>query len=115
MKFGLAAAALIGAGLLAGCAGATIGLRSTNSASIDGVPPPGAFYDSAAVQAEMLPGAFVGVLLLGYFADGIEGNHLDWRDGRGRSNPPPMAEDRTIAERDCSRPMEIPSANLRCR
>jgi hypothetical protein len=115
MKFSSAAAALIAGGLLAGCASATIGLRSANSASIGGAPPRGAFYNSAAIQAELTPGTVVAVLLLDYFAAGIEGEYPDWRYGRGRGEPPPMAEDRTIVERDCSRPMQTPSANLRCK
>jgi hypothetical protein len=115
MKFGLAAAALIGAGLLTGCAGTTMGLRSANSASIGGAPPRGGFYNSAAIQAELAPGAVAGVLLLGYLAAGTEGEQPDRRYGRAGSEPPPMAEDRSIAVRDCSRPMQVPSANLRCR
>jgi len=115
MKFGSAAAALIGAGLLAGCASATIGLRGANSASIGGAPPRGAFYNSAAIQAGLTTGTVVAVLLFDYLAAGIEGEYPAWRYGGGRSEPPPMAEDRTIAERDCSRPMQTPSANLRCK
>jgi hypothetical protein len=115
MKFGLAAAALIGAGLLTGCAGTTMALRSANSGAISRAPPRGAFYNSAAIQAELAPGAVAGVLLFGYLAAGTEGDHPDWRYGRAGSEPPPMVEDRSIAVRDCSRPMPPPSANLRCR
>src|ERR1700690_510978 len=118
MKFGLATAALVGAGLLAGCATATIGLRSTNSTPIGGgVLPPGGSYSSGAIQADLdvPPGAFIGVLLLGYLAAGVHGDYLNWGYARAARESPQLAEDRAIAERDCSRPMEAPSANLRCR
>lgn len=115
MKFGLAAAALISTGLLTGCAGTTMALRSANSASIGGAPPRGAFYNSAAIQAELASGAIAGVLLLGYFAAGTEDERPAWYYGRAGSKPPPMAKDRSIAVRDCSRPMPTPSANLVCR
>lgn len=118
MKFGLATAALIGAGLLTGCAGAAINLGSTNSPSFaNGVPPPGnaTSSGSVAIQADVAPGAFIGVLLLGYLAAGVHGDYRDWGYGRARHDPPPLAADRAVAERDCSQPMEAPSANLRCR
>ncbi len=100
MKFGLATAALIGASLLAGCAG---------------VLPPGGSYSSAAIQADVTPGAFIGVLLLGYLAAGVQGDYLGWRYGRAGRDSPQLAGDRAIAERDCSQPMQQPSANLRCK
>ncbi len=115
MKFGLATAALIGANLLAGCAGTTIALRSTNSPSIGGALPPGSSSGSAAIQADVTPGAFVGVLLLGYLAVGVQDDYLGWRYGRAGRNSPQLDEDRAIAERDCRQPMQRPSANLRCK
>src|SRR5487761_2086220 len=118
MKFGLATAALVGACLLEGCAGATITLRSTNSpAFASGAPPPGNSYSSgsAAIQADVTPGAFVGVLLLGYLAAGVQEDYLGWRYGRAGRNSLQLDEDRAIAERDCSQPMQRPSANLRCK
>lgn len=115
MKFGLATAALIGASLLAGCAGTTIALRSTNSPSIGGALPPGSSSGSAAIQADVTPGAFIGLLLLGYLAAGAHDDYLGWRYSRAGRDTPQLAEDRAIVERDCSQPMQQPSANLRCK
>lgn len=117
MKFSLATAALIGANLLAGCAGTTVALRSTNSPSIASAPPPGSSSSSGsvAIQADATPGAFLGLLLLGYLAAGVPDDYPGWRYARAGRNPPQLAEDRAIAERDCSQPMQQPSANLRCK
>jgi len=35
--------------------------------------------------------------------------------GSEPTKPPPMLEGRRVSEQDCSRPIEDPSANLRCR
>jgi hypothetical protein len=115
MKFASATAALIGAVLIAGCAGATIGLHSTSSPSIGGALPPGSSYGSASIVVDVPPGAFAGVLLLGYLAAGAQGDYQGRRYGSAGRNPPQMAEDRAVAERDCSRPIKAPSANLRCK
>ena len=118
MKFSLAIAALIGAGLLAGCAGATINLGSANSPSFgNGVPPPGSSYSSGsvAIQTDVTPGAFIGLLLLGYVAAGVPDQFPGWRYSRAGRDTPPLDQDRAIAERDCSQPMRQPSANLRCK
>lgn len=117
MKFNLATAALIGAGLLAGCAGTTIAVRSTNSPSIGGALPSGSSYSSgsAAIQADVTPGAFIGLLLLGYVAAGVPDHFSGWRYSRAGRDSPQLDQDRAIAERDCSQPMQQPSANLRCK
>ena len=115
MKFNLATAALIGAGLVAGCACTTIAVRSTNSPSIGGALPPGSSSGSAAIQADVTPGAFIGLLLLGYLATGVPDRFSGWRDSRAGRDSPQLDQDRAIAERDCSRPMQQPSANLRCK
>ena len=115
MKFSLATAALIGASLLAGCAGTTIALRSTNSPSIGGALPPGSSSGSAAIQADVTPGAFIGFLFLGYLAAGVHDDYLGWSYGRAGRDAPKLAEDRAVTEQDCSRPMQQPSANLRCK
>lgn len=116
MKFASAIAALITAMLLAGCAGTTIGLHGTNSPSLGGsAPAAGSSYSSAAIHAELRPNAYFGLLFLGAIAAGIHDNYLRWSYGPAWRKPPQLAEDRAIAERDCSRPMERPSANLRCK
>jgi hypothetical protein len=35
--------------------------------------------------------------------------------GSERSSPPALLEGRTVREQDCTKPLEDPSANLRCR
>jgi len=116
MKFASAIAALITAILFAGCAGTTIGLHGTNSPSLGGgAPAAGSSYGSAAIHAELRPNAYFGLLFLGVIAAGIHDNYLRWSDGPAWRKPPQLAEDRAIAVRDCSRPMERPSANLRCK
>ncbi len=117
MKFSLATAALIGASLLAGCAGTTIAVRSTNSPSIGGALPPGSTRSSGsvAIQADVTSGAFVGLLLLGYVAAGVPDHFSGWRYSRAGRDSPQLDEDRAIAERDCSQPMQQSSANLRCK
>ena len=114
MKSSLATAVLIGASLLAGCAGTTIALRSTNSPSMGGALPPGSSSGSAAIQADVTPAAFIGLLLLGYVAAGVPDHFSGWRYSRAGRDTPQLDEDRAIAERDCSQPMQQPSANLRC-
>lgn len=116
MRFKLALAALATTVLLAGCAGTTIGLRSTNSPSMPGsAPAPGSTYNSAAIQADVTPGAFFGLVFLGYLAAGFQDDYLRWRYGSAAREPPGLAEGRAVAERDCSQPLEPLYANLRCK
>jgi hypothetical protein len=116
MKFPWAFAALTTAILFAGCASSTIGLRTTAAPSMRGsAPAPGSSYSSAAIHAELSPNGYFGLLFLGYVAAGVQDNYFSWNYGSASRPPPPLAEDRAITERDCSRPMERPSANLRCK
>jgi hypothetical protein len=118
MKFKLAIALVVTALLLTGCAGATIGLRSSNSPSLGGgAPPPGSSYSysSVAVQADVSPGAYFGMMFLGYVMTGIQDNYRSWSYGAPLRKPPEMAEDRAVAERDCSQPLGPLYANLRCK
>jgi hypothetical protein len=116
MKPALATAVLSAAVLLAGCAGARIGMHSEAPPSMrGGAPVAGSSYSSASIQVGATPNAYFGLLFLGYFAAGVHDSYLDWRYGPARREAPPLAADRSIAERDCSRPMAQPSANLRCR
>ena len=116
MKFMRTPAVLFTAALFAGCAGGTIGVRSGTAPSLRGsAPAPGTSYSSAAIRAEVNSNAYFGLLFLGAFAAGVEDDYLSWRYGPERRKPPQLAEDRAIAERDCSRPMAAPSANLRCK
>lgn len=108
--------ALIGASLLAGCASTTIGLRTTNSPSMPGsAAPPGSSYSSVAIQADVSPNAYFGLVFLGYVMAGIQDNYLRWSRGSSWHKPPALAEGRAIVEQDCSQPLERPHANLRCK
>lgn len=112
MKFRLAIAAMVISTLLTGCAGSAIGLRSTNSPSLGGSAPAlGSSYSSAAIQAEVTPGAFFGLVFLGYIVTGIQDNYRRWSSRK----PPELAEDRSVVERDCSQPLGPLYANLRCK
>jgi hypothetical protein len=111
-----AIAALTTTLLLAGCAGTTIGLRSTNSPSMPGsTAAPAGSYSSAAIQADVTPAAFFGLVFLGYLAAGAHDDYLRWRYGTASRTPPELAEGRAVAERDCSQPLGPLYANLRCK
>jgi hypothetical protein len=102
--------------LLAACAGTTIGLDNSNAPLVrGGAPAPGSFYNAASIHAELRPNAYFGLFFLGYVAAGAQDNYSSWNYGPAGRKPPQLAEERTVAERDCSQPMELPSANLRCR
>ena len=116
MKFNSAIAALTAAIWLAGCASTGIGLHATNSPSPgSSAPAPGSAYSSAGIRAELRPNAYFGLLVLGFIAAGIHDHYLHWSHGSVWRAPPQLDEDRAIAERDCSRPIEATSANLRCK
>jgi hypothetical protein len=115
MKFKLAAAALCATVLLAGCASTTIGLSSTNSPTLTGAPAPGGSFSLVSINAEVTPGAFFGLALLGYLMGGVQDDYRRWSSGASSRAAPDLAEDRAIAERDCSQPLGPLYANLRCR
>jgi hypothetical protein len=116
MKSRLAIAVLVTPMLLAGCAGTTIGLHSTNSPSLSGnAPALGGARSPVAIQADVSPGAYFGLVFLGYLISGIQDDYLRWRHGSASRKPPEMAEDRAVVERDCSQPLGPLYANLRCR
>jgi len=114
MKSRLAAAA-IAAMLLAGCASTGISLSSTNSPSLSGAQATAVSYSSVWVNAEVTPGAFFGLALLGYIVAGVQDDYRRWSSGASWRTAPELVEDRAIAERDCSQPLGPLYANLRCR
>jgi len=57
------------------------------------------------VQSGSAVGAIVAIGVLGAM----------YGAGSESASPPPMIESRTVREQDCTRPIEDPSANLRCR
>ncbi|MBI5912728.1 MAG: hypothetical protein HY848_22585 [Betaproteobacteria bacterium] len=116
MKFKSAIAVVGTTLMLTACASTTIGLRSTNSPSLPGnTPAAGNSYNSAAIQANLTPGAFLGLVFLGYLAAGVYDDYLRWRYGSFSRKPPELAEGRAVAERDCGQPLGPLYANLRCR
>ena len=116
MKFKLAIAVVVIPMLLTGCASTTIGLRSTNSPSMPGsTSASGSSYSSVAIQADVTPGAFFGLVFLSYLVAGVQDDYLRWRYGSSSRKPPELAEGRAVAERDCSQPLGPLYANLRCK
>lgn len=116
MKFESAVSALIAPILLAACAGTSVGVRSGNSPSPGGsAPAPGSSYSTAAIQADLTPGAFFGLVFLGFLVSGVEDDKRRSSHGPTGRTPPEMAEDRAVVERDCSQPLGPLYANLRCR
>jgi len=116
MKFKSAIAVVGTTLMLTACAGTAIGLRSTNSPSMPGSTAAlGSSYNSAAIQADVTPGAFFGLVFLGYIVTGMQDNFRRWSYGSFSRKPPELAEGRAIAERDCSQPLGQLYANLRCR
>ena len=116
MRFALAIAAPMVAVMLAGCASARIGLDSSAPPSMRGsAPAPGTSYSSAVIRADVGASPWFGLLLFGAFAAAADDHGLNWNQGAAARTPPPLDADRAIADRDCSRPMDEPSANLRCK
>jgi hypothetical protein len=58
------------------------------------------------IQSGSAVGAIVAIGVLGAAIHG---------QGSDPADPPPLAGGRTVREQDCTRPLEDPSANLRCR
>jgi hypothetical protein len=111
-----AIAALITAIALAGCAHTSVGVRASSPASTStGAPAAGSAYSPAGIRVHAGPNVYFGLIFLGYVAAGVHDNYLRSSGGPAWREPPQLAEGRAIAERDCSLPMETPSANLRCR
>ncbi len=116
MKFASTIAAPLAVVMLAGCASARIVVDSSAPAPMRGsAPAPGAAYSSAVIRADVGASAWVSLLFLGAFAAAAEDDYLNWRNGPATRRPPELDADRAIAERDCTRPMEATSANLRCK
>ena len=115
MKFKSAAAALTAAVLLAGCASTSVSLSSTNSPSLGGTPAPGVAYSSGYIYADVTVGTFLGFALLAYLITSAQNDYQRWSGGASWRDAPGLAEDRAIAERDCSQPLGQLYANLRCK
>lgn len=73
-------------------------------------------YVNVSVGSSSAAGALAGIALLGFVFHGHLNGYWDEGSGYGPWRPiPPLAEDRTIHEQDCSKPIENSSANLRCK
>lgn len=72
------------------------------------------------VQGDSLTAALVALAIVAIVGDEAREDQpfpsfstlYDWR---GRRPVPPLAPDRRVHEQDCSKPIEDPSANLKCR
>ena len=113
MNFIRAIAASISALALAGCAHTSINAHAGTPGG--GVPASGGSYSSAAIHVQASPNAYFGALLLGAVAVGVHDTYVRAGAGPATREPPQLDAERSIVERDCSVPMDRPSANLRCK
>jgi len=113
VKLSVAIAASVGAIAVAGCANSAVGVRT--GALGGSAPAPGGSQSAASIRVQANPNAYFGALLLGSVAIGVHDTYLRGGEGSTSREPPQLDPDRSIVERDCSLPMETPSANLRCK
>lgn len=83
--------------LAAGCASHTQVAVGAGSAS--------GTYLGIDVQSGSAAGAIIAIGVMGAI----------YGSGDAPAKPPPLAEGRTVREQDCTKPLEDPGANLRCR
>ncbi len=105
---------------LAGCATNSYTWVSAGSLAGGTLPAAGTTvssgYVNVSVASSSAAGALAGIALLGFVFHGHLNGYWDEGSGYGPWRPiPPLAEDRTIHEQDCSKPIENSSANLRCK
>jgi hypothetical protein len=115
MSHGPGIVSLLAAVALAGCAGGDIGVRAGDASTNHGNPPPGTSYSTAAVRAEVSPGAYLGMVFFGSVIMGLQDDSLRRRYGNFSRRPPELDGGRAIAERDCSLPLGPMVENLRCK
>jgi hypothetical protein len=95
----------IAAALLALCLAGCSGNSAWRVSSGAPAPPPPPLGGSVSVYSTSASfGAFLGMVLFGAAANYGSGLHAL-----------PMDPDRRVAEQDCTKPIEDPTANLRCR
>ena len=112
-------ASLLSVAALAGCASQTYVAIDTGGSTVTAVPPGTAATSSTVVVTATGTSAawvFASVAFLGF---AFYGHELAlWDDPRGLDGTPlapPLAPDRVVHEQDCSKPIENPRANLRCK
>ncbi len=110
----------LAAALLSGCSAHSAVAINTGGYGVTAAPlgSSSAYYSSVNVTAVSSSawGAVAGAALLAYLLHGTDGAR--WEDNRGlvlREAVPELAPDRVVHEQDCSKPIENPTANLRCR
>jgi hypothetical protein len=81
----------------------------------DNAPPTGTSYSSGTLHAGLSSTPYLGLLFLGFAAVAVQDTYSAGNYEAASRTPPPLVENRAVAERDCSQPMEAPSANLHCR
>jgi len=108
------------AAVLSGCSAHSATAIRTGGYTVAAVPlaSTSAYYSSVSITAtsSSVWGAVAGIALLGFAFHGPYSAR--WEDNRGlvyRESVPDMAPDRVIHEQDCSKPIENPTANLRCK
>lgn len=104
---------------LAGCSAQANVRLGTGAAAV----PPGTSVASSSVGAQVRSGSAAGTLLaIGILAAAWYGSDSERYGVGDRANPfgaagpvPQLDEMRRVNEQDCTRPIEDPAANLRCR
>jgi hypothetical protein len=115
MRSKLAIVPLVAAFALAGCAGGSAGVRAGDASANHGNPPPGTSYSTAAVRAEVISGAYLGMVFLGSVILGMQDDSMRRPYGPSSRRPPELDAGRAVAERDCSQPLGSMVENLRCK
>lgn len=105
---------------LGGCASNSYTWVSAGSLTAGALPAAGTTvssgYVNVSVGSSSAAGALAGIALLGFVVHGYQNGYWDEGGGFGPTRTiPALAEDRTIHEQDCSKPIENSSANLRCK
>ena len=95
---------------LSACAGANTEI-ATNTVAGTAVPPAGTTVVSGAVGVSVAGGSAAAAI----GAAGILGAMFYYNDEPRDRLPPPLLEDRSVNEHDCSKPIADYTANLRCR
>jgi hypothetical protein len=109
--------------LLAGCSHVTLD-ASTNTSTAGAVPPPGTSVTGGSASVHVESHSLAAVIIAGMFlAAAVEeardprpfpsfSTFADWFRGTPRLE---LSPDRPVSERDCTRPIEELSGNLKCR
>jgi hypothetical protein len=115
MKRASAIALLCSTIALAGCASTSVGVAGVTPSMQGSMPAPGSSYSSGVVFVDASTNGYIALLLMGLVAAGAQDDYQTRNYGPAGRIPPQLDEGRAVAERDCSLPMEAPSANLRCK